>query len=458
MRLSPLLPFAAPTALLATLMAAMALTGCPEGAGAGAGDDVVDGGPGRGDTGGVVAVGCARDEECGASEICDLATGACGAGLDCTANAGLCDFCGDFNADCGFGTVPAYCSAAGVCRRQQGECGLCDEDAQCVEGATGLASVCAPSAASTAAGFCTAGCGACPPGFACEGGGCVPAGGGLDRCAAALSCAADGACPQGQTCTALELCLELCGADADCPAGSICELAAGPRQQQCVAGCPLGDIANQNGTEVVCHADGRFAPPCPTEGATTGCTSGTSCDVDGVCQRAGCQSDDECPLVRTFCDLERALCVDGCNSVDDCGSFEDCQGGACQALGCQGQNLSCDLGQFCCGTELFTDVSTCPVPDGACFNAPDPWCRPCADNSDCADIDAFGQPSLCFELTRTNAAGQQESLGKYCSVGCDDSADCPRGVDCVPDLPTEQEGVTARGCLDLLCPAIAAGR
>lgn len=438
---------------LAAVCAALLLVACPRGDGS----SDPEGGVDAGASGSTIAVGCARDEECGEGEICDVVTGQCLPGLACSTNPGVCDFCGDFNADCGFAALPAYCSDAGVCRRRHSECGPCDDALQCADGPTGLPSICAPAAGSSATGFCAAGCGACPPGFACQGGGCIPAGG-LERCATALPCADDVICPQSQTCTGLGVCLELCSADVDCPPGSICELAAGPRQQQCIGACPLGETANQSGIEVVCHADGRFSPPCPSEGEATGCASGTTCDANGVCQRTGCQSDAECPLVRTFCDLASAQCIDGCNSVDDCGSFELCEGGACVALGCLGANVSCDLGQFCCGTELFTDPSTCPVADGLCFNAPDPWCRRCGSDEDCADIDAFGQPSICFELSRTNAAGEQESLGKYCSVGCNDSVDCPRGVDCVPDLPTQDPDVTAKGCLDLLCPSIAAGR
>src|SRR5687768_1466937 len=200
----------------------LTMTACPDGAGSpGEGEGEGEAAEGEGETGGPVDVGCARDEECGAGEICDVASGDCVAGLDCTENPGLCGFCGDFNADCGFGELPAYCSEdAGVCRRQQGECGPCDEDAQCAESATGLASVCAPSAASSGEGFCTVGCGACPPGYTCSagggGGGCVPAGG-IDVCAAAISCADGAECPQGQVCTDLDVCLALCERDADCP-------------------------------------------------------------------------------------------------------------------------------------------------------------------------------------------------------------------------------------------------
>lgn len=439
----------------ACLALAGVLAGCtPAGGGP---DDTPDGGPGSGGgTGGTVDVGCAADEECGSGEICDLATGDCVPGLDCTQNASLCNFCGDPAADCGFGLAPAYCSDAGVCRRAQLACGACSDDSQCAESNSGLPSRCID-------GFCAPGCGACPPGFRCDAGGCVPVGG-PGQCEGAITCRDGESCPDGQTCSGLGVCLALCDADADCPAGQICETEPGPRQQQCVAGCPLGERVNQNGSDVVCHADGRFGPPCPTEGSATGCPGGTECDAAGVCQRAGCQSDDECPLPRTFCDLGTAACVDGCNSVDDCGAFELCEGGQCRPQGCRGKELSCNLGEWCCGKEAFSDASTCPtgVADGQCFLAPDPWCRPCADNDDCAGIAegpyAGGLPSFCYELTQTDENGQQQSLGKFCSVGCTTNADCPRGLDCVDGLPTDEQGVTTSGCLDTLCPALVGAR
>lgn len=446
-----------PLKVLAVLIAvAVTSSACPGADGPGV--DVRDAGSGGGaGSGGTVAARCHADDACGPGEFCDLETGDCKAGLDCTGNPSACSFCGDIAVDCGFGAAEAYCSAAGVCRRAKGACAPCTDDMECAEAPSGLPSRCTD-------GFCAPGCGACPPGFRCEGGGCLPVGG-VAQCETALSCA-DGAerCPDGQTCTALGVCLALCAADADCPAGRICSLEPGPTQQQCVAGCPLGGRVTQDGVAKVCHADGRYGLPCATAGSSSGCPVGTECDAAGVCQRAGCQSDAECPLARTYCDLASETCVDGCNSVDDCGAFETCEGGRCRPEGCRGKELSCNLGEWCCGAEAFANPAACPagVTDGMCFLAPDPWCRVCADNADCADIAASpfagGRPSSCLELTRTNMAGQQESLGKFCSVGCASDADCPRGLDCVQGLPTDQQGVTTSGCLDALCPSIAAAR
>lgn len=443
---------------LVALMWTAALAACPSSPASSGDGDAPDAGRGAGGgTGGTVQARCEADDACGVGEVCNLDTGSCRPGLDCTANPSACAFCGDAMVDCGFGVAEAYCSAAGVCRRAKPACAPCTDDAECAEAASGLPSRCAD-------GFCATGCGACPPGFRCEAGGCVPIGGAA-QCAGTVSCADDAeACPDGQTCTGLGVCLALCSSDVQCPAGQICSTEPGPSQQQCVAGCPLGARVIQDGVEKVCHTDGRYGVPCPTAGSGTGCPPGAECDADGVCQRAGCQSDAECPLARTICDLASATCVDGCNDDDDCGAFETCASGQCRPEGCRGKELSCNFGEWCCGAEAYADPAMCPatVVDGACFLAPDPWCRPCESNYDCADIEASpfsgGRPSLCFELTGNDASGQQQSLGKFCSVGCSSNADCPRGLDCVQDLPTEQEGVTTSGCIDSLCPSLAAAR
>ena len=124
----------------------------------------------------------------------------------------------------------------------------------------------------------------------------------------------------------------------------------------------------------------------------------------------------------------------------------------CAPQGCRGKDTSCNVGEFCCGKELFTDASTCPAPaqDGQCFFAPDPFCRACDDDDGCADIDDFGQASHCYELTREDENGQEQSFGKFCSVGCRDNNDCPRGLRCIRDLPTP-DGGTTQGCIELAC-------
>lgn len=409
----------------------------------GGGDDGPDGGRGGPPT--AVDLGCVADEDCGAGTVCDKPTGACIAGFDCTQNSTICGFCGDADVDCGFGVAVAYCDeAAGVCRRAKGTCEACLDDAECAAADNGLPSPCID-------GFCAAGCGACPPGFLCTQGGCVPAPA-AGQCDGATLCGDGAACPDGTRCSDLGVCLTLCTADADCPADRYCFTDPGPLDEQCIEKCPLGTL---NGAGDRCHADGRFGDPCPTPDATTGCPAGTVCRADGTCILTGCQSDADCPLVRTYCDTTTSECVEGCNDVGDCGAFETCEGGQCVAGGCRSADSSCELGEFCCGADLYED-GACgdAVDDGSCFLAPDPFCRPCEDDEGCADIQAFGFASFCYELKDQN----DQSLGKYCSVGCVEMADCPRGVPCRAELPTPEDGVTTQGCLDARCQLIAAAR
>ncbi len=408
-----------------------------------------------------VDVGCDFDEACGALEVCDLQTRACVAGLDCHDNPSACAFCGDSTIipplECGFTDGPAYCDAsASVCRRQHLQCEPCSSSDACADAASGLASVCVD-------GFCASGCGACPAGYGCTGGGCVPLAG-IAVCAGAIACRDGASCPDGQTCTGLGVCLAVCASDADCAQGSVCETAVGPREGQCIDACPLGDVRIEDGIEKVCHGDGRYNPRCPTPDATTGCAAGTVCDEAGICQRVGCATDNDCPLSHTYCDVGSASCLDGCNDVSDCGAFEDCVVtggvGACVVAGCRNKDASCELGQWCCGSDVFDDPSTCPsgVDNGSCFAAPEPWCKTCANDDDCADLQndprASGFASFCYDLTDNDG----QSIGKFCSFGCNSNAECPRGVDCLLDLPTPTDGVTTQGCMDALCPAIAAAR
>jgi len=460
-----------PSLALVLIVAALSLfAGCPEtsnpdggsSVGDGDGDGDTSGGDGDGDgNGGTIDVGCTNDGQCGAGLVCDTTSGSCVAGFDCSQNPSICAFCGEPGQDCGTGTAPVYCDeAAGVCRRSKATCDACAEDAECGS-SSDFPGKCI-------GGYCAEGCalGTCPAGFACEGGGCVAVDGALPDGAAdacdVMSCQDGEACPDGQRCSDLGLCLALCNDDTECPLGKICQLDPGPSQGTCINGCVARTTTTSNGTDLICHANGRYAPLCTTPGGVgtpAGCPAGFECDDDGFCDSPGCQSSADCPLVRTYCDVGTGECVDGCEQDSDCAAFELCDDGACKAQGCRGKDVSCNLGQWCCGEELFDDATTCPsgVADGQCFLAPDPWCRTCEDDNGCADIDAFGQGSHCYELQQQDEDGNTVSLGKFCSVGCETNLDCPRGLTC-EELPDGQEGGTIRGCISSLCPAIADAR
>ena len=433
-------------ALMVTLLVLATATGCPPDGGSGTEGEGEGEGEGESTN---VDLGCDADDACDDGLICDIPTATCVAGFDCSVNTTICGFCGDPGIDCGFGAADAFCDVdhGGICRRTKGACAPCTDDSECGEGSTGLASVCA-------GGFCAPGCGPCGDGFTCVAGGCQPIPN-AGSCDGAILCADGTECPDGLTCSD-GVCLDLCGSDVDCPLGQICQ-DSGPTQSTCVQGCPIGQTAIQDGQNKICHGDGRFGDPCPTPGETTGCPPSTECTASGACELAGCQSDAECPLARTYCDLPSATCVEGCNDAADCAAFELCENNQCKAQGCRGKESSCNNGEFCCGKELYTDASTCPAPvaDGQCFLAEDPFCRTCEDDDDCSNIAEFGQGSFCYEITREDPeTGEEINFGKFCSVGCRTNDDCPRGIRCIPNLPTPDGGEVS-GCLEALCAGFA---
>lgn len=430
--------------------------GCPKADDTGG--ETTDGVPGQNgaDPAGSTAVdlGCETDRACGTGEICDLESGECVPGFDCSQNPGICQFCGDDleDNDCGFGDAEAYCDEeAGVCRRTGATCDPCAADEQCgLLGVNNLPNRCVD-------GFCAQGCGACPAGFQCDAAACIPAGG-MEICETAIRCDDDIDCPDGEVCSDYGICLPLCTSDSDCPTGKICWLDSGPLQGQCVTGCQMGETRTSNEVFEVCHGNGRFGVPCTTDNE---CPEGTECNLEnGVCELTGCQTDADCPLVRTYCDTNTGECVPGCNSDDDCGAFELCENGECKQQGCRGKDVSCNLGEWCCGHELYEDATTCPsgIEEGSCFLTPDPWCRTCNNDNDCSDITAHGQASYCYELKGQDENGNEISYGKFCSVGCESSADCPRGLPCMVELPTPTQGVTTKGCLSNICAPINEAR
>ena len=438
----------------ATLLLAMACPKAETDPNAGSGGGGAGNGSGQNGSSTQLDVGCNSDQNCGAGEICNLDSGDCVPGFDCSQNPGICQFCGSAleDNDCGFGDAEAYCDEeAGVCRRTAQPCDACGSDAHCgVLGANDLPNKCV-------SGFCAEGCGGCPAGFQCTQSACIPMGG-IEVCETAIRCENDTGCPDGQVCTEYGICLPLCSSDSDCPAGEICWLAGGPLQGQCIPGCQEGETRTSNGVSEVCHGNGRFGLPCDTPGFT--CPEGTECGPSGVCELTGCRDDSDCTLVRTYCDTDTGECVPGCNSDDDCGAFEICEENECKQQGGRGKDVSCNIGEWCCGHEFYDDASTCPstVAEGACFLTPDPWCRTCADDNDCADINEHGQTSYCYELKGQDDDGNEISYGKYCSVGCQSNSDCPRGIPCIEELPTPTEGVTVKGCLDSLCQPISEAR
>jgi hypothetical protein len=438
---------------------ALAVTACPKtppGGSSSSGSGGTSGGTtsSGGFDAGFLSNSCLRDQDCGAGRVCGEGDAGCVTGMTCVpggAQCGECEVGG--RGQCGFPRAPAYCdSAAQTCRRILGSCEPCTHDEMCGENLQlGLPNVCVDYGSGQR--FCGLACSGanCSEGFACQSGACKVATS-VGTCAGAVPCTAEADCPSGKHCTTYAadpprrgVCLGFCLQDAECPSGKICQGQPGAGFGTCIQGCPPGTTA---GSGQICHEWGRYGPTCPG----TPCPEGYDCKPTGFCQQAGCDNDDECPLVRTICDVPTRTCVPGCNDVEDCGAFELCQANTCVPQGCRGKDLSCNLGQFCCGKELYApEVQACPqgVEDGACFDMPDPFCRTCEDDDGCADIHNFGQPSHCYEIQIQDRDGGTQSLGKYCSVGCQGNADCPRGIGC-RDLQGPN-GEAFKGCLDARC-------
>ncbi len=458
---------------------AVALLGCPSSSttsssgSSGASGTTSSGGSngGGGFDAGLVGNSCVRDQDCGSGRIC-AGDGGCANGLPCTAGSFVCGECEPGgSASCGFSAV-AYCDApAAVCRRVLSSCEPCTSDDTCGENIQlGVPNKCIDYG--NGQRFCGLACTGnnCSAGFECQaaaGGACAGAGcackvaPAVGACQGAVPCTTDAECPTGNHCTTAAsnpprrgVCLAFCLADNECPRGKVCQTQPGPSFGQCIMGCVAGQ-AGPNGT--ICHEWGRNGPRCPA----TACMSGYECSaaVDGYCQLPGCQTDSECVLARTICNMATGECEPGCRTEADCGAFELCTNGQCVEQGCRGKDLSCNLGQFCCGKELYDpagmDSQACPsdVMTGDCFTMRDPFCRTCMDDNGCMDINSFGLGSHCYELQRGDADGGSQTIGKFCSVGCRTGNDCPRGMPC-QDVPAGQNGEMVKACLSPLCASI----
>jgi hypothetical protein len=406
---------------------------------------------------GIVSSRCLRDQDCGAGHVCGPGDAGCLAGVPCSVGSFVCGECGAGGTlNCGYEDATSYCdTAAATCRRTLSSCEPCTADEQCGENLQlGLANRCVDYG--TDGRFCGLACaGTCSEGFVCEAMGACRVSATVGTCSGAIPCTGDEVCPDGQHCTTYAadparqgVCLAFCLFDDDCPLGTICQTDPGASFGQCIQGCAPGSQVNE---DRICHAWGRYGATCPT--AACPVEYNCSASSDGYCEAAGCDADNECPLSRTYCDVGARTCVTGCQADDHCGAFEQCEGGTCVSQGCRGKDLSCNLGQFCCGTEVYAPLGeACPagVETGECFVMPDPYCRGCDDDNACADIQRFGQASHCYELSRGTADGGSSPVGKFCSVGCQTDDDCPRGVPCL-DLPAGQNGEMVKGCIDPMC-------
>jgi hypothetical protein len=262
---------------------------------------------------------------------------------------------------------------------------------------------------------------ACKDGEDCEVGACAPVAGGL----CAVTCRADGECPESTTCAEIGL-----------------------EGGTCVSVCRGGQCRNGWG------CDEAVAPPAclpACEGDGDECPEGTECDADGLCRVPRCSeevcddSDNDCDgvvdeAVLNACGACGAPPDESCNDEDD-----DCDGetdegtlNACGQCGelppdlCDGEDQDCDGAldeDAACGQGSVCVEGAClALPGGACENdvdcasgvcdrdLPGGWCnQQCGLDADC------GPGAECANVGEEN----------FCFVSCDAEAGCRPGYACI---------------------------
>ncbi len=438
---------------------------------------------------------CSDGLFCNGTEICNTLTGCttgtpvnCGDGVACTS-----DSCDEAAASCAHAPNNGTCNDGDACNGVE-TCDLtlgcrsgglpeCDDGNPCTldtcDGASGCAH--SPVANGTScddgnlcngthtcqAGVCTAvAAPSCNDGLFCNGtescnpaSGCVP--GIAPDCADAVACTVDACNETTDACTHTPNDLA-CNGAAGCNGAEICSPTAG-----CLvspgAGCDDGVACTidtcDSGTGACIHipthaacSDGRFCNGAETCQPASGCAAGSAPCNDGV----GCTLDT-CSEASDTCGhaADDLGCNDGifCNGTEVCNPTLGCQRGApptCNdAVACTSDR--CDL--------LIDDCTHAPdhgsCSDGNACNGPETCdgtlgCQPgvvpnCDDGNPCT-VDACDAQGGCTHTVRAN--------GSVCDDGslCTDGDTCQAGA-CLPGpgLNCDDGNVcTADSCLPLL--------
>ena len=330
--------------------------------------------------------GCSGNDDCADGEVCDCAKACVPSGLlECVEDK-----------NCGSGN---YCDGCtGMCYPLKELCAPCGVDGEC-EG-TGSKCLSLLSGAQVCGLACLNDYG-CPKGYSCEeipglnNDQCVPSTG---DCDAPVDCVEDSDCPALLICSEDNLCVQGCPDDDSCPQGKVCE---GGR---CIGAC-----------------DEDGGSPCPEDKI---CVDG-HCTVEG-----GCITSADCPESETYCDLEKDLCVPGCQVDADCKSAGlKCDSGSCVTKGCTA-NFFCGFGEVC------------NLGSGVCEIPPEPHCETCSPDSD-TTCNVSGNGNQC--LTFADEEGNEK--GSFCLVSCgeDPQNPCPQGYSC--EEVEVEEGVTTPLCV-----------
>ena len=377
---------------------------------------------------------CRRAEDCDAGRVCD-----CLAGVDgCFIGGGTCiDACGPRNP-CDRGVCDP--NGSGFCVNAPG---VCQDDADCVEGRICEAGGCVESCLTRACPgtrVCDVQSGRCPQPEQCFSNddcdapsrcdiatnACVASCNGAAPCEGGLTCDDEllicrgcldvSDCPNdrwtcnGNTgvCDAPEACVE----NVDCPDAQVCDVVTG----ECVEGCANdGECAGNQvcGVASICqeNPDGCQAP--------ADCVRNRVCAL-GVCEEP-CANDDVCPGRQT-CSPNTGLCREAaggaCGDDIDCLGNRVCLGGTCR-------DRQCLVNSDCAGSCV----------DFVCVDRPP---QGCLANADCGPGQTCSEAGACI---RTEPGCTEDvqcpEATPYCRSGacvvCEIDDECGTGYACVND-------------------------
>lgn len=405
----------------------------------------------RCDLGSGDCVECVRDNQCDATEKCNLTSHTCE-----PRPAGC-----ESNTDCS--STPA----TPKCRVADRACVACLGATDCPggrclsNGTCGSASSCASNVdCSSPKGVCGAGglCVECTESVQCGTG---------KRCSQGLciaestGCAIDGDC-SGTTpkCRTSDRTCVGCLVRSDCGDLQACN------QNRCSAGpCTSNpECARVDATKPICNPNGGACVECTQ---TSQCGQYEVCTAN-VCVLTGCGSDAECGGTTPKCRADRQ-CVT-CLQESDCGPLKTCNGqNQCVAGPCE-SNAECasvDATKGICATSgscvQCTADAQCPGTGKVCRT------NRCVAAHCGSDADCDGTTPRCE--TGTGAcvgcvtdshcsAGQRCNASRTCETipglgqPCDGNGACPAGLDCITDGVDD----TCRLPCDVYAPRCATGQ
>lgn len=153
--------------------------------------------------------------------------------------------------------------------------------------------------------------------------------------------------------------------------------------------------------------------------------------IERECKSVACFSSSDCTL-GNWCSTEDQTydCVEGCQSNLDCPAGENCSDDQqCVAYGCRSTALDCEVGEVC-----NAGSGQCEAVGGlhcaACEQTE--WLWDDQGTLDFCDDEWLGHDG-CGGVGQL-CIGFEGVTGTFCSVGCEDALDCPRGYSC-RDVP-----------------------